>query len=108
MEGEHEAEILALEVSRDGQKFCFHMHSLTVLAGIKAEKSKLNGRRAALKAKFGNLKVKRQASPIRVPRSAVAEVIDLTLEYVQVSLSLYSMPENFICGSTQGLASGRR
>ncbi|KAG9042795.1 hypothetical protein FS837_010384 [Tulasnella sp. UAMH 9824] len=58
--GEHEAEILALE----------------------AEQAKLDGRGAALKAKLGSVKVKRQASPIRVPRSAVPEVIDLTLEYV--------------------------
>ncbi|KIO23825.1 hypothetical protein M407DRAFT_26754 [Tulasnella calospora MUT 4182] len=62
VEAEHKAEILALE----------------------AEQAALDARRTALKAKFGNLNVKREASPIRVPQSAVTNVIDLTLEYVQI------------------------
>ncbi|KAG8964514.1 hypothetical protein FRC05_003795 [Tulasnella sp. 425] len=62
MEAEHKAEILALE----------------------AEQAALDARRAALKAKAKNINIKREASPIRVPRNTVAGVIDLTLEYVRI------------------------
>ncbi|KAG8910534.1 hypothetical protein FRC01_006276 [Tulasnella sp. 417] len=58
MEAEHKAEILALET----------------------EQAALDARKAALKTRFGKANIKREASPIRVPRNAGGQVIDLTLE----------------------------
>ncbi|KIO23827.1 hypothetical protein M407DRAFT_9251 [Tulasnella calospora MUT 4182] len=100
----HKAEISALEVIGDGENSSFDRDPLTILACIKVEQAELNERRAALKARFGNLKVKREGSPIRVPRSAVAEVIDLTLEYVRISLGLDSTPERLKRGVSLGIS----
>ncbi|KAG8960437.1 hypothetical protein FRC05_006851 [Tulasnella sp. 425] len=58
-------------------------HKAEILA-LEAEQAALDARRTALRAKLGNFDIKREASPIRVPRNAVVGVIDLTLEYVRI------------------------
>ncbi|KAG8925898.1 hypothetical protein FRC00_003506 [Tulasnella sp. 408] len=92
-EARHKAEILALD-----------RHPLINMACIKVEQAELNERRVALKAKLGKLKVKREGSPIQVPRNAAVEVIDLTLEYVQVYFGLHLTPEELRRELTQRLA----
>lgn len=59
-------------------------------AALDARKAALDARKTALKAKAGGINIKREASPILVPRNAVDEVIDLTLEYVRVSFCVGS------------------
>ncbi|KAG8922568.1 hypothetical protein FRC00_007287 [Tulasnella sp. 408] len=59
-------------------------HKAEILA-LEAEQAELDARKAVLKAKFGKPNIKREASPIRVPRNARCMVIDLTLEYVQAA-----------------------
>ncbi|KAG8913600.1 hypothetical protein FRC01_004469, partial [Tulasnella sp. 417] len=50
------------------------------ILALEAEQVALDARKAALKAKTGKSNIKREASPIRVPRNAGGQVIDLTLE----------------------------
>ncbi|KAG8938586.1 hypothetical protein FRC04_008244 [Tulasnella sp. 424] len=76
----HKAEILALEVSDDRNEDICKRNSSAIWNWIKAEQAALDARRTALRAKLGNFDIKREASPIRVPRNAVVGVIDLTLD----------------------------
>ncbi|KAG9042792.1 hypothetical protein FS837_010381 [Tulasnella sp. UAMH 9824] len=54
-------------------------HKAEILA-LEAEQAALDARKAALNAKFGRPNIKREASPIRVPRNTRWTVIDLTLD----------------------------
>ncbi|KAG8904262.1 hypothetical protein FRC01_008806, partial [Tulasnella sp. 417] len=79
-EAQNKAGTLALEVNGYGHLANVRKHLLTALACIKVEQAELSERGPNLKTKPRNLGVKRAGSPIRVPRSAMVEVIDLTLE----------------------------
>ncbi|KAG8913602.1 hypothetical protein FRC01_004471 [Tulasnella sp. 417] len=47
---------------------------------VKAEQAASEARKAALKAKVGKSNIKREASPIRVPRNAGGQVVEFTLD----------------------------